>query len=58
MAKWHRHAGCNTTSLRFEPRSILGDTRVNLYIWLPAMLLFGLAMIGLMFAFVIGCAKI
>ena len=31
---------------------------MNLYVWLPAMLALGLAMIGLMFAFVVACAKV
>jgi hypothetical protein len=32
--------------------------RVNLYVWLPAMFLLGLAAMGLMFAFVIACDKV
>jgi hypothetical protein len=31
---------------------------MNLAIWLPAMLLLGLATMGLMFAFVVGCDKV
>jgi hypothetical protein len=31
---------------------------MNLYVWLPAMLLLGLATMGLMFAFVIACDKV
>jgi hypothetical protein len=31
---------------------------MNLYVWLPAMLLLGLAAMGLMFAFVIACDKV
>jgi hypothetical protein len=31
---------------------------MNLTIWLPAMLLLGLATLGLMFAFVAGCDKL
>jgi hypothetical protein len=31
---------------------------MNLYVWLPAMLLLGLATIGLMFAFVIACDRV
>jgi hypothetical protein len=32
--------------------------RMNLTVWLPAMLLLGLAAMGLMFAFVIACDKV
>jgi hypothetical protein len=32
--------------------------RMNLAVWLPAMLLLGLAAMGLMFAFVIACDKV
>jgi hypothetical protein len=31
---------------------------MNLALWLPALFLLGLATMGLMFAFVIGCAKV
>ena len=31
---------------------------MNLYVWLPAMLLLGLATMGLMFAFVVACDKV
>ena len=31
---------------------------MNLAVWLPAMLLLGLAAMGLMFAFVIACDKV
>ena len=31
---------------------------MNLYVWLPALLLLGLATIGLMFAFVYACDKV
>ncbi len=31
---------------------------MNLAIWLPALLLLGLATMGLLFAFVFGCAKV
>ena len=31
---------------------------MNLTIWLPALLLLGLATMGLLFAFVFGCAKV
>jgi hypothetical protein len=31
---------------------------MDLYVWLPAMLLLGLAAIGLMFAFVYACDKV
>ena len=31
---------------------------MNLMIWLPAVILFGLVTLGLMFAFVIGCDKV
>jgi hypothetical protein len=30
----------------------------NLAVWLPGMLLLGLAVMGLMFAFVVGCDKV
>jgi hypothetical protein len=43
------------------PRGFLferGGVAVNLYVWLPAMLALGLGMIGLMFAFVLACAKV
>jgi hypothetical protein len=31
---------------------------MNLVVWLPAMFLLGLATLGLMFAFVVGCDKV
>ena len=31
---------------------------MNLAIWIPAMVVLGLATLGLMFAFVIGCEKV
>jgi hypothetical protein len=31
---------------------------MNLWIWLPAMALIGLATLGLMFAFVVACDKV
>ncbi len=31
---------------------------MNLTVWLPAMFLLGLATLGLMFAFVIGCDRV
>jgi hypothetical protein len=43
---------------RGDSAPTLGGDSMNLAFWLPAMLVLGLAMIGLMFAFVIACAKI
>jgi hypothetical protein len=31
---------------------------VNLAVWLPGLLLLGVAVMALMFAFVVGCAKV
>jgi hypothetical protein len=31
---------------------------MNLAVWLPGLLLLGLAVMGLMFAFVLGCGKV
>jgi hypothetical protein len=31
---------------------------MNLYVWLPALFALGLAVMGLMFAFVAGCDKV
>ena len=35
-----------------------GDRIMNLVIWIPALLVLGLAGLGLMFAFVFGCDKV
>jgi hypothetical protein len=31
---------------------------MNLVVWIPAMVILGLATMGLMFAFVVGCDKV
>jgi hypothetical protein len=38
--------------------SLFGKKTMNLAIWLPALFALGLAVMGLMFAFVIGCDKV
>jgi hypothetical protein len=34
------------------------SARMDLFIWLPAMFLLGLAVLGLMFAFTAACSKV
>jgi hypothetical protein len=35
-----------------------GRYRMNLAVWLPALFLLGLAALGLLFAFALGCKKV
>jgi hypothetical protein len=46
------------TKAQPEDRPLPKGTTVNLTVWLPALLLLGLATMGLMFAFVSGCEKV
>ena len=49
-----RHANCQREVTQFYCRGAAMD----LTIWLPAMLLLGLAVVGLMFLFVVACDKV
>jgi hypothetical protein len=47
-----------TDDVHHSARRLQGEVVVNLEIWLPAMFLLGLIVMGLCYAFLIGCEKI
>ena len=53
--QWHRRC------ILYSPTSYASEEKeplMDLAIWIPAMLLMGLAGLGLMCAFIIGCDKV